>query len=138
AGGCGGERGGWGGGGGGCQAVGLITARLAVGGPPRRDPPPRVGDRLFGNTGLKRPDGWIRVHGSSAGAHDRYPFSRSETRPIISRADSAHSASEMTGFPFLTTYVASSALPLPTSRTARTAPAGAVRTSLALPVLGGR
>ena len=48
----------------------------------------------------------------------------------------AHSASAMTGFPFSTTYVASSdAVMLPTFRTAWTAPAGTVNASPALHVL---
>jgi hypothetical protein len=44
----------------------------------------------------------------------------------------------MSGFPFSTTYVASSAaFPPPTFLTAWTAPAGTVRASPALHVLGG-
>ena len=50
----------------------------------------------------------------------------------------AHSASAMTGFPFSTTYAASSdAVMLPTFRTAWTAPAGTVNASPALHVLAG-
>jgi hypothetical protein len=51
---------------------------------------------------------------------------------------SAHSASSITGFPFSTTYVASSdALPLPAFRTAWTTPAGTVKASPALHILVG-
>ena len=53
-------------------------------------------------------------------------------------AAGAHSAGVRGGFPFSTTYVASSAaLPLPTFLTAWIAPAGMVKASPALNVIGG-
>src|SRR5271165_3415669 len=57
-----------------------ISHRLPLGPPPRRDPPPKIGDRLFGDSDMKRPNGRIRVHASSAGAHDLCPFSRAENQ----------------------------------------------------------
>ena len=60
--------------------------------PPRRDPSPKVDDRLFGNFDMKRPNGWIRVHGSSAGAHDLCPFSRVEDDSVDGLPACGHSA----------------------------------------------
>jgi hypothetical protein len=39
------------------HALRLVIDRLPLGRPPRRDPPPKVDDRLFGNIDMKRPNG---------------------------------------------------------------------------------
>ena len=47
---------------------------------------------------MKRPDGWIRVHGSGVGAHDLCPFSRVEDDSVDGLPARGHSA-PFCGFP---------------------------------------
>src|SRR6266542_1961335 len=72
-------------------------------------------------------DGWVEI-----GA---YP---GESRILVTGGAGTHSTRVRSGFPFSTTYVASSAaLPLPAFLTAGIVPAGTSKTSPALSVVGG-
>jgi hypothetical protein len=64
------------------HALRLVIDGLPLRRPPRCDPPPEIGDRLFGHLDMKRPDGWIRLHASGVGAHGLCPFWRGRRRAV--------------------------------------------------------
>jgi len=74
------------------HALRLIIDGFPLGRPPRRNPSPEVGERLFGNIDVKWPDGWIGVPGRRVGAHDPYPFPRVEGDSVDGLPACGHSS----------------------------------------------
>jgi len=103
-----------------------------------RDTPPKIGSGPVRHVDLKRADLGTGNGHAPPSAGLLAPAGRGREKDGRPWRAGAHSASAMTGFPFSTTYAASSdAVMLPTFRTAWTAPAGTVNASPALHVLAG-